>query len=263
MSFKIVIPARYASSRFPGKPLARIAGEPMIWHVWRRAIESGAETVVVATDDHRIRTHCEQFGARVCMTSVDAQSGTDRVAEAVAQLGWADEDIVINLQGDEPLMPVSAIREVAEQLQNEASADIATLCWPVRHDDELLDTAVVKVVIARSGAALYFSRAPIPWNRDEPPAAGHDAEPRAVYRHIGLYGYRAGVLGRLAGEPVCELEAIEKLEQLRALWIGLRIQVRVASEIPGPGVDRPEDVERVERLLVGRQGNPDRKPSRP
>jgi 3-deoxy-manno-octulosonate cytidylyltransferase (CMP-KDO synthetase) len=256
MGFKVVIPARHGSSRFPGKPLASIAGEPMIRHVWRRGVESGADAVVVATDDHEIRSHCEQFGARVCMTSVDAQSGTDRVAETVSQLGWADEDIVINLQGDEPLMPVSAIREVAEQLENEASADVATLCWPVERDAELLDPAVVKVVVARSGAALYFSRAPIPWNRDEPPAADDDTPPRAVYRHIGLYGYRAGVLQRLAAEPVCELEEIEKREQLRALWIGLRIQVRVASEMPGPGVDRPEDIERGERLLSSRRAKP-------
>ncbi|MDQ2068255.1 3-deoxy-manno-octulosonate cytidylyltransferase [Natronospira bacteriovora] len=251
MSFKVVIPARYDSTRFPGKPLARIAGEPMIRHVWQRACDAGAEAVIIATDDHSIRTHCEQFGARVCMTSPDARSGTDRVAEAVAQLGWADEDVVVNLQGDEPLMPVSAIRDVADQLINEASADIGTLCWPVETTAELMDPNVVKVVIARSGSALYFSRAPIPWDRDNAgsrdSASGHT--PRAVYRHIGLYAYRAGVLGRLAKEPPCELEEIECLEQLRALWIGLRIQVRQAGEMPGPGVDTPEDLEKVESLL--------------
>ncbi len=249
MSFKIVIPARYDSSRFPGKPLARIAGEPMIRHVWERACETGAETVIIATDDHTIRTHCEQFGARVCMTAQDAQSGTDRVADAVEQLGWADEDVVVNLQGDEPLMPVSAIEDVAEELLNEASADLATLCWPVESGSELVDPDVVKVVIARSGSALYFSRAPIPWNRDHPPGQNAKEKPRAVYRHVGLYGYRVGVLRRLATEPVCELEEVERLEQLRALWLGLRIQVRIASEMPGPGVDTPEDLERVERIF--------------
>jgi 3-deoxy-manno-octulosonate cytidylyltransferase (CMP-KDO synthetase) len=251
MSFKIVIPARYGSSRFPGKPLARIAGEPMIRHVWQKACEAGAEAVIIATDDHSIRTHCEQFGARVCMTSPDAQSGTDRVAETVAQLGWADEDVVVNLQGDEPLMPVSAIRDVAEQLINEASADIGTLCWPIERTEELLDPNIVKVVIARSGSALYFSRAPIPWDRDNPAARdpASDISPKAVYRHIGLYAYRAGVLGRLAKEPPCELEQIEHLEQLRALWVGLRIQVSQARDMPGPGVDSPDDLARVEALL--------------
>lgn len=249
MAFRIVIPARYDSSRFPGKPLARIAGEPMIRHVWERACASGAESVVIATDDHGIRTHCEQFGARVCMTSQDAESGTDRVADAVDQLGWADEDVVVNLQGDEPLMPVSALREVAEELLDEASADLATLCWPVSSITELRDPDVVKVVIARSGSALYFSRAPIPWDRDHPPDQGEGGAPRAVYRHIGLYAYRVGVLRRLANEPTCELETVERLEQLRALWLGLRIQVRIATEMPGPGVDTPEDLERVEALL--------------
>lgn len=251
MSFKVVIPARYASTRFPGKPLTRIAGDPMVRHVWQRAVDAGAESVIIATDDHSIRTHCEQFGARVCMTSPSASSGTDRVAEVVAQLGWPDEDVVVNLQGDEPLMPVSAIRDVADQLLNEASADIGTLCWPIDTAEELLNPNVVKVVVARSGSALYFSRAPIPWNRDEPETrdAAAGGVPRAVYRHIGLYSYRAGVLSRLANEPPCELEQIEQLEQLRALWIGLRIQVRQAGEMPGPGVDAPEDVERVEKLL--------------
>jgi len=252
MSFKVVIPARYGSSRFPGKPLTRIAGEPMIRHVWQRAVESGAESVIVATDDHSIRTHCEQFGARVCMTSPSATSGTDRVAEVVSQLGWTDEDVIVNLQGDEPLMPLSAIRDVADQLLNEASADVGTLCWPIESTEELMDPNVVKVVMARSGSALYFSRAPIPWDRDHPAGRDVSAEgqmPRAVYRHIGLYAYRAGVLARLAKEPPCELEEIESLEQLRALWIGLRIQVAQAAEMPGPGVDVPEDVERVERAM--------------
>jgi len=251
MTFKVVIPARYNSSRFPGKPLTRIAGEPMVRHVWQRACDAGAESVVIATDDHSIRSHCEQFGARVCMTSPDASSGTDRVAEVASQLGWADEDVVVNLQGDEPLMPVSAIRDVADQLINEASADIGTLCWPIQSTAELIDPNVVKVVIARSGSALYFSRAPIPWDRDRPDSRDPQSSevPKAVYRHIGLYAYRSGVLDRLANEQSCELEEIEQLEQLRALWIGLRIQVRQAAEMPGPGVDSPEDVAKVEALL--------------
>lgn len=223
----------------------------MIRHVWERACAAEAESVVIATDDHGIRTHCEQFGARVCMTSQEAESGTDRVADAVDQLGWADEDVVVNLQGDEPLMPVSAVQEVAEELLDEASADLATLCWPVDSAAELLDPDVVKVVIARSGSALYFSRAPIPWDRERPPNSKDAQAPRAVYRHIGLYAYRVGVLRRLANEPTCELEMVERLEQLRALWLGLRIQVRIATEMPGPGVDTPEDLERVEKLLQG------------
>lgn len=246
MGFKVVIPARYRSSRFPGKPLARLAGRAMIEHVHDRAVESGAELVVVATDDHRVRELCEQFGARVCMTAADHVSGTDRVAEAADQLGWANEDIVVNLQGDEPLMPSEAVRDLAGLLEEASSADLATLCTRMREPAEYRDPNVCKVVRSRNGAALYFSRAPIPWERDR---EGEGV--RGAWRHIGLYAYRVGVLKRLAAEPACELEELESLEQLRALWLGLRIQVGEIDGLPGPGVDTPADAERVERYLSG------------
>lgn len=247
MGFKVVIPARYQSSRFPGKPLARLAGRAMIEHVHERAVESGAELVVVATDDHRIREACEQFGARVCMTAGDHGSGTDRVAEAADQLGWADEDIVVNLQGDEPLMPGESISSLAELMEEASSADLATLCTRLSDAAEYHDANVCKVVRSRNGAALYFSRAPIPWERD---SDGDNI--RGVWRHIGLYAYRVGVLKRLASEPPCELEELERLEQLRALWLGLRIQVGEVDSLPGPGVDTPADLERVEARLPAR-----------
>jgi 3-deoxy-manno-octulosonate cytidylyltransferase (CMP-KDO synthetase) len=179
------------------------------------------------------------------MTSPNHPSGTDRLAEVAGQLGFTDEEIVVNLQGDEPLMPPVAIRQVADILMQETSADLATLCTPITSSEEMRDPNVVKVVAARTGSALYFSRAPIPHHRDG--AAGEFA---GAYRHVGIYGYRVGALRRLAGEAPCELEGIEKLEQLRALWLGMRIQLGVASEIPGPGVDTETDLEKVSRLLA-------------
>lgn len=251
LDFVVAIPARYASTRLPGKPLRLIAGEPMIVHVARRAMEAGAAEVVVATDDARIAQAVEPFGVQVCMTSPDHASGTDRLAECVAQRGWADDRIVVNLQGDEPLCPPEAIRTVAHALADSGAA-IATLATPIRDAAELFDPNAVKVVCDGAGNALYFSRAPIPWHRDAF-AADRTAVPagNAWLRHLGLYAYRIEALARFAAAPASGLERIESLEQLRALQMGWKIAVAV-SELPLPGgVDTPEDLARVERLMSG------------
>lgn len=250
MRFRVVIPARYASQRLPGKPLADLCGKPLILHVCERARESGAERVLVATDDARIRDVCEAQGVEVAMTRNDHVSGTDRIAEVAANLNWQDEDIVVNLQGDEPLMPAPAIRQVAGLLDARPAAHMATLCTPIHELAEFLNPNVVKLLADEAGMALYFSRAPVPWSR-EGAAAGLASQQSCAgaLRHIGLYAYRAGALRQLAATSACELEQIEKLEQLRALWSGLRIAVDVAREPPGPGVDTAEDLARVATLM--------------
>jgi 3-deoxy-manno-octulosonate cytidylyltransferase (CMP-KDO synthetase) len=249
--FRVVIPARYASTRLPGKPLADIGGHPMIEHVWRRAVESGAEQVVVATDDARVEATARRFGAEVCITRPDHQSGTDRIAEVADRYGWPDAAIVVNLQGDEPTMPPGLLRQVAGALAAHPGASIATLAVAIRDRDELFDPNVVKVVADRHGHALYFSRAPIPWHRGSFPS--HEGELPAgteFWRHLGIYAYRAGFLRRFVTWEPAGIERCEALEQLRALWEGERIQVGLASEAPGAGVDTPEDLERVRRLLA-------------
>lgn len=248
MTFKLVIPARHGSTRLPGKPLIPLAGRPMIAHVHDRALASGADEVVIATDDERIRAVAEAFGARVCMTSPEHASGTDRIAEVAQQLGWSDDTIVVNLQGDEPLMPPAILRQVADNLARHPDAVMATLCTPIRLAGQLLDPHVVKVVRDAQGFALYFSRAPIPWERD---ALDMETSPalQVCQRHIGLYAYRVGYLKRFSATEACVLERIEHLEQLRALYHGARIHVDVALEAPPPGVDTPEDLERVSLLL--------------
>ena len=254
MAFRVVIPARYGASRLPGKPLREIAGKPMLQHVCERAEESGAATVLVATDDARIREAAEGFGARVCMTGAHHRSGTERLAEAAALCGWGADEIVVNLQGDEPLMPPSLIRQVAEDLEAHAGADVATLATPIHSAAELFDPHAVKVVTDRDGYALIFSRAPVPWDRDAfsvtterlPEDAAH-----AHTRHLGLYAYRAAFLQEYSGLEASPLERMESLEQLRVLWHGRRIHVAVAVELPGPGVDTAEDLERVRQVLGG------------
>lgn len=248
--FKVVIPARYGSSRLPGKPLRELAGRPMVEHVYQRACESGAEQVVIATDDARIETVARGFGAVVVMTAVEHPSGTDRLAEVVARLGWPDDAIIVNLQGDEPLLPAALIRQVADNLAAPSQAAIATLCTPISDAAEFFDPNVVKVVSDATGLALYFSRAPIPWSRDAF-AASREQLPAGVThrRHLGLYAYRAGFLRAWRSLAPAPLEDIERLEQLRALWHGFKIHVADAVAQPGPGVDVEADVLRVEQIL--------------
>ena len=250
-SFIVAIPARMASTRLPGKPLAPIGGVPMIVHVARRALEAGATDVVVATDDRRIVDALDQCGVRVAMTRADHASGSDRLAECAESFGWADDAIVVNLQGDEPLAPASGIRAVAAALAD-SDASIATLATPIRSADELFDPNCVKIVCDETGNALYFSRAPVPWPRDaflHGRATLPDEFP--FLRHIGIYAYRAGFLRRFARLPRTPLERIESLEQLRALEHGFAIAVRETPEPFPPGVDTAEDLARAERFLAG------------
>ena len=241
MTFHVVIPARYASTRFPGKPLAELAGKPMVVRVCERARASGAAAVHVATDDARIAEAVRAQGFKALMTRADHASGTDRIAEAVAQLGLADSQIVVNVQGDEPLIAPSLIKEVAEALKAREEASVTTACHAIHDARELDNPNVVKVVLDREAFALYFSRARIPYPR----------EPRAsCYRHAGIYGYRVGFLKEFSRLEAAPLEKAEALEQLRALWHGYRIGVVVSeAEIP-PGVDTPADLEAVRRMLA-------------
>ena len=244
--FSVMIPARFASSRLPGKALADIAGKPMIVHVAERARESGALRVCIATDDDGIREAVEQHGFSAVMTRPDHPTGTDRIAEVVESQGFDPEDIVVNVQGDEPLIEPGLIRAVAGLLSDAPEAAIATACHPIRSVAEMFDPNVVKVVLDHEGYARYFSRAPIPWARDAF-ARSTSALPPGLpcYRHIGVYAYRARFLStfpRLAPSP---LEQFEALEQLRALWHGFAIAVAVRHDAPHPGVDTPEDLERA------------------
>jgi 3-deoxy-manno-octulosonate cytidylyltransferase (CMP-KDO synthetase) len=253
MGFVVVIPARYASTRLPGKPLRPIAGRPMIEHVWRRASESAADEVIIATDDARIADAAQGFGARVCLTDPAHPSGTDRLAEVAQRLGLDDGRILVNLQGDEPLMPAALIDQVAGNLAARPDAAIATLCAPITDADELFDPNSVKVVVDAGGYALYFSRAVVPWSREQ--FAGKRRVLATGYRHLrhlGLYAYRAGYLQRYVARGACGLEKLEALEQLRALWHGDRVHVDIAIEAPGVEVDNERDIARVERILAQR-----------
>ncbi len=249
LAFRVGIPARYASQRLPGKPLLHIAGKPMLQHVFERAVASGAEEVVIATDDKRVMSCAEDFGARVCMTSSAHTSGSERLAETAQRLGWKDEDIVVNLQGDEPLMPPANIRQVAAELTASPQASIATLCAPITSLADYDSPNIVKVVRDHEHFALYFSRAPIPYVRDK--SHQYLCE---CYRHIGLYAYRVQFLKVLTAGPACELERIESLEQLRALWRGARIKVANAAEHAGRGVDTPDDLAAVRELVRQNRG---------
>lgn len=240
--FIVVIPARFGSIRFPGKPLADIHGRPMIAWVYERASLSGATETIVATDDERIVKVCERFGAPVVLTRGDHDSGTDRIAEVADRYGWGDNQIVVNVQGDEPLIPPALIAQTAALASRDPGAAIATLVTPILSDQDRQNPNFAKVVFDRCNRALYFSRAPIPWPRD--------GGTPVSYRHIGLYAYRASALRTLAAAGPCELEHIEKLEQLRALWLGLEIAVAVAAEPAPAGVDTEEDLQAVRELLA-------------
>jgi 3-deoxy-manno-octulosonate cytidylyltransferase (CMP-KDO synthetase) len=246
MTFTVVIPARHASTRLPGKPLLDIGGKPMVQRVWEQACQSGAGQVVIATDSEAICRAGEDFGARVCMTSPQHPSGTDRLQEVAAHLKLPDTHIVVNVQGDEPLIPPAVIDQVAANLALHDHATIATLCEAITTAQELFDPNVVKVVTDGEGMALYFSRAPIPWPRDEfagqrsrLPAGGH------WQRHIGIYAYRTAFLHRYVNWPPAPLEELERLEQLRALFHGEGIHVAPAAETVPAGVDTEADLQAV------------------
>jgi 3-deoxy-manno-octulosonate cytidylyltransferase (CMP-KDO synthetase) len=250
--FVVAIPARYSASRLPGKPLRLLGGEPLVLHVARRALAAGAREVWVAADDARIAAALEGSGVRIAMTSPMHASGTDRLAECANTAGWAEDTIVVNLQGDEPFAPPSGIRAAAETLAA-SGADMATLATPVEDAAMLFDPNAVKVVRAENGDALYFSRAPVPWPRDAFAADRAQLPPGGHWlRHIGIYAYRAGFLRRFAAMPAGRLEQVESLEQLRVLEAGCRIAVALAPEEFPPGVDTPDDLARAEARLVSR-----------
>ncbi|MGA9855932.1 MAG: 3-deoxy-manno-octulosonate cytidylyltransferase [Gammaproteobacteria bacterium] len=250
MQFKVLIPARMASQRLPGKPLMDLLGKPLILYVCEKARDSGAEQVLVATDDPRIHAVCKSAGFQAELTSSRHASGTDRIAEVVTRLDWDEGDIVVNLQCDEPMMPAADIQQVAQLLEAREDAQMATLCTPIHELEDYLNPNVVKLASDQAGNALYFSRAPIPWNRAGARAGlASQQHWQGSLRHIGIYAYRVGALRQLAAAPACETEQLERLEQLRALWLGMKIAVDVAREAPGPGVDTPEDLKRVACLL--------------
>lgn len=244
--FVVVIPARYASTRLPGKPLLELNGRPMIQHVYDRGTESGAAEVVIATDDERIANIAESFGATVCMTNESHQSGTERIAEAADILDWDDEQIVVNLQGDEPSMPARLVNQCAELL-NDATADIATLASPFLTREDFESTNCVKVIRDANDHAIYFSRATIPYARED---AQSDLAMHAALHHHGIYAYRCGVLRRLVAAGPSDLEVSEQLEQLRALSLGMTIAVGVPTMRPGVGVDTVEDIQRAASQLA-------------
>jgi 3-deoxy-manno-octulosonate cytidylyltransferase (CMP-KDO synthetase) len=242
--FHVIIPARFGSTRLHGKPLLQIGDRPLIQWVWQSAVESGAASVLIATDDERIRAAALGFGADCLMTSPHHVSGTDRIAETVRVRGFAADDIVVNLQGDEPAMPAEVVARVAQGLRDVAGADISTAAAPIRSLREFLDPNCVKALRDPDGRALYFSRAPVPWPRDSI-AAERPASFVGAWRHIGIYAYRVRSLLQFAAWPPTPLEMTEKLEQLRALEHGMHIHVVTLRESPPAGVDTSEDLERV------------------
>jgi 3-deoxy-manno-octulosonate cytidylyltransferase (CMP-KDO synthetase) len=249
--FTVLIPARYASTRLPGKPLADIAGKPMVVRVAERARESGAARVVVATDDVRVHDAVVSHGLAACMTRADHATGTDRLAEAAEQLGLDDDAIVVNVQGDEPLLDAVLIRNMAALLAARPDAAIATACHPIDDVAEAFNPNVVKVVCDAAGYALYFSRATIPWARDAFRDAPGTLPPGLpLYRHYGLYAYRVSFLRAFPALAPAPIEGFEALEQLRALWHGYRIVVEVTHGTPAPGIDTPEDLARVREIFA-------------
>ncbi|MBN7121719.1 3-deoxy-manno-octulosonate cytidylyltransferase [Erwinia billingiae] len=247
MSFVAIIPARFASTRLPGKPLVDIQGKPMVVHVMERALESGADRVIVATDNEQVARAVEAAGGEVCMTRADHHSGTERLAEVIDRYQFADDTIIVNVQGDEPMIPPVIIRQVAENLAK-SEAGMATLAVPIETAEEAFNPNAVKVVMDAKGYALYFSRATIPWDRERF-ASSREEIGDTFLRHIGIYGYRAGFIRRYVSWEPSPLEHIELLEQLRVLWYGEKIHVAVAKAIPSVGVDTPEDLARVRAAM--------------
>ncbi|MDF7784442.1 3-deoxy-manno-octulosonate cytidylyltransferase [Pantoea stewartii] len=248
MSFIAIIPARYASTRLPGKPLVDIHGKPMVVHVMERARESGASRVIVATDHPEVARAVEAAGGEVCMTRADHHSGTERLAEVIEKYQFADDQIIVNVQGDEPMIPADIVHQVATNLA-QADAGMATLAVPITDVEEAFNPNAVKVVMDARGYALYFSRATIPWDRERY-AQSREQIGDTLLRHIGIYAYRAGFIRRYISWEPCPLEQIELLEQLRVLWYGEKIHVAVAKTIPGVGVDTPEDLTRVRAAML-------------
>jgi 3-deoxy-manno-octulosonate cytidylyltransferase (CMP-KDO synthetase) len=251
VNFVVVIPARFASTRLHGKALVDIAGKPMVVHVAQRAQQSGAAEVWIATDDERIMSAAQTHGCQALMTRTDHASGTDRIAEVAALRGWAEERIVVNVQGDEPRIAPGLIRHVAQVLERRPEASMSTACHPLHDANDVFDPNVVKVVLDHAGNAMYFSRAPIPWAR-EAFAADRTRVPDGlpIYRHIGIYGYRCRFLKHYPAMSAPTIERFEALEQLRALWHCHRIAVAVTDDAPEAGVDTPEDLERVRQLFA-------------
>jgi 3-deoxy-manno-octulosonate cytidylyltransferase (CMP-KDO synthetase) len=242
--FKIVIPARYASSRLPGKALLDIHGKPMIQHVYERALLTSASEVIIATDSEAIAAAAEKFSAPVCMTRADHVSGTERLGEVVDQQNWSDDCVIVNVQGDEPMIPPHIITQVAENLIAHPEAACASLMTAFTDTQSISNPNMVKVVVDKNGFALYFSRAVIPYIRDPEHSVSV-----SHHWHVGIYAYRAELLRNYSKLPVCELETIEKLEQLRLLWNGYKIHMAVAVEVPEHGVDTELDLEHVRALL--------------
>ncbi|NOH71004.1 3-deoxy-manno-octulosonate cytidylyltransferase [Vibrio pectenicida] len=247
MAFTVIIPARYESTRLPGKPLADIAGKPMIQWVYEQSIQAGADEVIVATDDKRVEGAVKAFGGKACMTSSKHQSGTERLAEVVQTMGISDDQVIVNVQGDEPLIPPMTIAQVANNLLNN-QAPMATLAVEISHQDEVFNTNAVKVVTDSNGYALYFSRASIPWDRDNF-SGSEQLVVQPLMRHIGIYAYRAGFINTYINWTPTALERIESLEQLRVLWYGEKIHVEVAKQVPPAGVDTQEDLDAVRRIV--------------
>ncbi len=247
--FIVVIPARYASSRLPGKPLLPVQGVPLVVRTWQVAINSGATSVVIATDDERIADIARAAGADVCMTASTHTSGTERIAEVAEQRGWSGDQIVVNLQGDEPFMPPRLVRQVADALANRPTAGIATLYVRIDDPREVFNPNTVKVVTNAEGLALTFSRAPIPWIRGRFPELTEMPEQPVFKRHLGLYAYRVETVRKLVAAPACAIEEAESLEQLRALFLGIAIHVGEATTPVGPGIDTPEDLAHAEQWM--------------
>lgn len=249
MNFSVIIPARYGSSRLPRKPLLDIIGKPMIQHVWEKAQQAGAKRVIVATDHPEIEQVVQQFGGEVCLTSDQHHSGTERLAEVVEKMAIADDEIIVNVQGDEPLIPPEIVAQVAENLDR-FQVNMATLAVKLNTTEELFNPNVVKVVANQQGMALYFSRASIPFGRDQFPNCNDDFVRQQNYlRHIGIYAYRAGFIKRYVAWQPTQWEQLESLEQLRALWYGEKIHIALAKQAPEVGVDTQADLERVQQLL--------------
>lgn len=241
----VIIPSRHDSVRLPGKPLLDLNGKPLIEHVYGCAQASNAARIIVATDDKRISSAVKSFGGEAIMTSNKHQSGTDRINEVIEILSLKDDEIIINLQGDEPLMPAALINQIASLLEENTTIPMATACHPIAEEKDFNNPNLVKVVFDQDNCALYFSRASIPW-----PAANQTITPTTYgYGHIGIYGYRAGFIKKYSQWPVCDLEKSEKLEQLRALYNGIKIKVCLTEKLPGPGVDTPEDLAVVKKIL--------------